>query len=347
MNEAVLPRRIALIDVWRGIALVAMMTYHGAWDIAYLRLIRFDPGGSLPWRLYAHLIAGSFLFLAGVSLVLATRSGFRLEPYLRRLGVIVAAAALVSLATYFVMPEGWVYFGILHQIALASVIALPFLRLPALVTALVAAAVIALPNVVRTEIFAAPWFWWVGLAPVAKTSFDYVPVFPWTGVVLAGVASARFAVASGLDVRLSRWQPQARLSRLLAFGGRHSLAVYLIHQPILYGIFFAVAQFAMPNAAVDGARADCTDRCVASRGDVAGCTAYCRCVFDDLADAGLIQPLMKGTLTEADNERLRGMAMTCTALTLPPQVPATPVPESPASESPAPDTQQTAPAPGE
>ncbi len=317
MNEAVLPRRIALIDVWRGLALVAMMTYHGAWDVAYLRLVRFDPSGSLPWRLYAHLIAGSFLFLAGVSLVLATRNGFRTVPYLRRLGTILAGAALVSVATYFVMPQGWVYFGILHQIALASIIALPFLRLPPLVTALVAAFVIALPNFVSSEIFAAPWFWWVGLAPVVQTSFDYVPVFPWTGVVLAGVAAAKFAVASGLDLRLARWQPQNRLARLLAFGGRHSLAVYLIHQPVLYGLLFGLAAVLMPNAAIDGARADCADRCIAQRGGDVGCHAYCRCVFDDLDEAGLMQPMMKGTLTAADNERLRGMAMTCTAITLP------------------------------
>ena len=317
MNEAVLPRRIALLDVWRGIALVAMMTYHGAWDVAYLRLLRFDPGGSPPWRIYAHLIAGSFLFLAGVSLVLATRNGFRLAPYLRRLAVIVAAAALVSVATFFVMPEGWVYFGILHQIALASVLALPFLRLQPVITAIVAALVIALPNFVRAEVFSAPWFWWVGLAPIAKTSFDYVPVFPWTGVVLAGVAAARFAVAAGFDRRLARWQPANPLSRLLAFGGRHSLAVYLIHQPVIYGALFVAAQLLVPNAAIDGARADCADRCIEQRGDAVGCHAYCRCVFDDLAEAGLTQPLLKGTMTEADNQRLRGMAMTCTAITLP------------------------------
>lgn len=322
MNEAVLPRRIALLDVWRGVALVAMATYHGAWDVAYLRLLDFDPGTSTPWRIYARLIAGSFLFLAGVSLVLATRNGFRLRPYLKRLATVAAAAALVSLATWFVMPQGWVYFGILHQIAVASVIALPFLWLPPLATAAVAAAVIALPVFVRTDIFSAPWLWWVGLAPVARTSFDYVPVFPFTGVVLAGVAAAQWSVARGLDRRLAGWQPASWLSRMLAFGGRHSLAVYLIHQPVIFGALFLFAQILVPNAAVDAARGDCIERCVQTRGDAAGCKAYCGCMFDDMAKANLLQPMLKGSLSDDDTARLRGMAMTCTAITLPSPAPA-------------------------
>ena len=324
MNKAVSPGRIALIDVWRGVALVAMMTYHGAWDVAYLRLLRFDPGESLPWRLYSHLIAGSFLFLAGVSLVLATLNGFRLRPYLKRLAMILGGAALVSFATYFVMPQGWVFFGILHQIALASVIALPFLRLPAFVTALVAAVVIALPNLVTWPLAAEPALWWLGLAPIPTTSFDYVPVFPWTGVVLAGVAAARFAIARGFDVFLARWQPKARLPRLLAFGGRHSLAVYLVHQPVIYGVLFAAASLFAPHAALDAARSDCVDRCVEQRQDAVGCHAYCRCMFEDIDAAGLTSALVSNALTEADMQRVRGMALTCTALALPPAAPAAP-----------------------
>lgn len=324
MNEAALPRRIALIDAWRGIALVAMMTYHGAWDLAFLHLARIDPSGSMPWRVYAHLIAGTFLFLAGVSLVLATRSGLRLKPYLKRLAMIVAGAALVSVATYFAMPQGWVYFGILHQIALASVIALPFLRLPPLVTLVVAGLVVALPQVFRSDVFDVPALWWTGLAPFPHNSFDYVPVFPWTAAVLAGVAAGRFAVSSGLDRRLATlWQPKAWPGRVLALAGRHSLAVYLVHQPIIFGALFLVAQFAVPNAAVDGARADCVDRCVASRADEVGCHAYCRCMFEDMDKAGLMKPMLDNALTSADMDRVRGMAMTCTAITLP-----TPAPET-------------------
>jgi uncharacterized membrane protein len=114
------PSRIAALDVARGVALVCMAIFHGSWDVAFLHIVRFDPGASTGWIVFARAIAGSFLLLVGISLVLSTRNGFRPKPYLKRLGMIVAAAALVSVATYFAMPEGWIFFGILHQIALAS-----------------------------------------------------------------------------------------------------------------------------------------------------------------------------------------------------------------------------------
>lgn len=318
MNKAETTRRIALIDVWRGSALLAMMTYHGAWDVAYLHILRFDPGASPLWRLYAHLIAGSFLFLVGVSLVLATREGLRWPRYLKRLAAILAAAALVSIVTRFVMPEGWVFFGILHQIALASVLALPFLRLPPLAAGLVGALVIALPAFVEWPLFASPALWWVGLAPIPTTSFDYVPLFPWTGVVLLGVAGGHLAVARGLDRRLAAWQPRGRLTRLLAFGGRHSLAVYLLHQGVIYGLLFVAASLFMPEAALDAARADCLDRCVALRQDGDGCHAYCRCMFEEIEGAGLTPALLGNRLDEAAMQRVHAMAISCTAIALPP-----------------------------
>src|SRR5262249_15519786 len=137
--------RLAIVDLLRGAAILAMIVYHAAWDLTYFRLIPVDVGLDPGWRWFAHIIAGTFLGLVGISLVLATRNGFRLRPYLRRLGILVAAAAAVTLVTWRIFPDEFVYFGILHVIALSSIVALPFLGLPPLIIALAAAACFAAP----------------------------------------------------------------------------------------------------------------------------------------------------------------------------------------------------------
>jgi uncharacterized membrane protein len=321
MIEAKPSGRIALIDALRGTALIAMAIFHSAWDVSYFRLIRFDPGLSTGWTIFARAIAGTFLALVGVSLVLSTRRGFNRRAYWRRLRMVVIAAALVSAATYFVMPQGWVFFGILHQIALASVLALPFLRLPPLGNLAAAALFFIVPQVFRSPVFSFPGLWWVGLAPEAPLSFDYVPLFPWFGVVLFGIALAQFGVGRGWDVRLAPWQPRLAIGRWLVFGGRHGLAFYLIHQPVLYAFFFAIAYLFVPNAAEDAARADCADRCILLGNGEAGCQSYCACVFDGLKTKALLKPLLDNVMTPEQTASLRDTAGVCSAKTMPPAPP--------------------------
>src|SRR5262249_30877785 len=108
-----------------------MVVYHFAWDLWAFGLVETDVEHDVAWVLFARSIASTFLLLVGLSLVLATRNGLRLQPYLRRLAFVAGGALLVTIGTYFIEPHEFVYFGILHLIAVASVLALPFLTLPA------------------------------------------------------------------------------------------------------------------------------------------------------------------------------------------------------------------------
>src|SRR5262245_59589025 len=123
--------RFAIIDLIRGIAVVAMIVYHFSWDLLDSKLITADVVDDTGWRAFAHIIAGTFLALVGFNLAIAHRSGIRRGPYFRRLAILAAAAAAVSLGTYWFMPDAFVFFGILHMITVASVLALPFVRAPA------------------------------------------------------------------------------------------------------------------------------------------------------------------------------------------------------------------------
>ncbi len=123
-------RRIPLVDVLRGGALVAMAAYHVVWDLAFFDLADFGPTEKPFWIWFARATAGSFLMLVGVGLYLAHGDGVKWRPFLRRLIVIVTAALAISIASWFSDPDGVILFGILHCIAVSSVIGLAFLRVP-------------------------------------------------------------------------------------------------------------------------------------------------------------------------------------------------------------------------
>ena len=211
--------RLAVIDLIRGIAVIAMVVYHFSWDLLDYSLIDVDVVNDPLWRAFAHVIAGTFLALVGFNLVLANRDGIRAIPYLRRLGILAGAAALVSLGTYWFMPGAFVFFGILHMIAVASVLALPFLRAPVWVTLAVAAACLAAPSLLTSEFFDAAPFLWLGLSADPAPTVDYVPVLPWFGIVLGGVAAARLMVESAARTGSPAGSPPAAGGRSCSSAG--------------------------------------------------------------------------------------------------------------------------------
>ncbi|MEM1432403.1 MAG: heparan-alpha-glucosaminide N-acetyltransferase, partial [Pseudomonadota bacterium] len=182
---------------------------------------------------------GSFLFLAGVSLWLAHGAGIRWRGFWRRWGILVLAAAAVSAATYIAMPRAFVYFGILHSIAAASLIGLALLRLPTGILLALASAVVVAPDFLRTEAFNHPGLWWTGLATAPRPSVDFEPVLPWAAPFLAGLAVAKAADARGVWRRLAG-QPLG--PSWLAWPGRHSLILYLLHQPVLIALVWAASR---------------------------------------------------------------------------------------------------------
>ena len=118
--------RLDSIDVLRGSAIAMMFVYHFCYDLNYYGLAEFDFYHTQGWRWFRNLIVTSFLLIVGISLHLATRRGLKLKAFFRRLTWLLGYAGLVSLGSYMLFTERWIFFGILHFIAAASLIGLLF-----------------------------------------------------------------------------------------------------------------------------------------------------------------------------------------------------------------------------
>lgn len=276
--------RLSAIDLARGLALLAMAAYHALWDLGFLRLTPANHALSGPGRVAAHLIAGSFLALVGIGLVLANGAGIRWRASLLRLARIGGAALLITAATWIAFPDSYIFFGILHCIALSSLLALPFLRAPWWLTAACATLAIAAPSLAAAwapggSILDAPALLFLGLGREMPRTNDYVPLFPWFGMVLAGLALARAGVPALRLSPLGLWRPTTRPARAFSFAGRHSLAIYLVHQPILLGLLGGLAFLTGPHpqAGVAEFRRDYLANCTRSGGSEGACRVAARC----------------------------------------------------------------------
>lgn len=285
--------RIELIDIARGLALVCMAIYHFTWDLEFFGYIERGTTAFGGWRVFARLIAGSFLFLVGVSLFLGHAKGIRWRSFGIRLAMIAAAAAAITIATYFATPDRFIFFGILHNIAVSSVFGLLFLRLPAFVSLVVGVVILFAGPYLTGPVFDHSLLLWLGLFTIPVQSNDFVPFFPWTGVALIGISAAKTAASMGLISRLATiYHGGNRLGNILSLGGRHSLAVYLLHQPLLIGLVF-LASLVVPvtvSHSPERVNQDCNRTCVENNTSEF-CVSYCQCVVDELVATDLLKNL--------------------------------------------------------
>ena len=311
-------RRWDVIDVARGVAILAMILYHFGWDLSFLKLIETNVLAMPAWRWFARAIAGSFLFLSGIGLVLAHGQTIRWQPFWRRFGIVGGAALLVTAATWLAFPDSYIFFGILHCIALSSVLALPFLRAPMSVTLAVAVLVLAGPLIFTAPALDAPWLDWLGLGALDPVANDYVPVFPWFAFVLLGTVFARLMMKDERP-RLPAWQASGKLSRAVIWAGRHSLPIYLLHQIVLLGALSGILQIVGPNPVAEARpfTAGCEASCGQQGAAAATCQALCSCIVENLRqDDSLWARVRANDVDEA--ERLRVSRLTQQCLRQPP-----------------------------
>lgn len=301
--------RVAAVDAARGVAIGAMAAYHLVWDLTYLGFLTLPLFEHPLWLAARTAILGSFLALVGVGLVLGERDGIDRRRVLRRLWVLVLAAAGVSALSFALFPASPIFFGVLHHIAVASVLGLLALRLPGWLVLALGVAVFAAGDGLGHPAFDSPWLRWIGFTTMPPESNDYVPLFPWFGIVLGGIAAARM----WLDAAPApSWTPEGRGPRALVWAGRRSLAIYLIHQPVLFGTLWLAAMVLPPqDPDLRDFMGSCTATCRDAGRSWSACEAGCRCVADRFQAEGLWRRALDGALGPADSDGIARVYRSC------------------------------------
>jgi uncharacterized membrane protein len=232
-------QRLAVVDLARGLAIAQMVAYHFVYDLNYFGWVSVNVTQEPGWILWRNAIVSQFLLLVGIGVGLGRASGRSEWRFWQRWWQIAAAAALVSVVSAWLFGPRWIWFGILQFVALALLLVRPLTRLGAINLA-IGAALLALGLFVSDSWFDPPMRSWIGFSAHKPATEDYVPVFPWLGVVVVGIGAAalwrRRESAPGyrpLDVQMSP-------ARLLQFLGRWPLTIYLVHQPMLMGALLLI-----------------------------------------------------------------------------------------------------------
>lgn len=239
----------------RGVAVALMILYHLIFDLEYFAVLKIDASkGPALWLARATVLL--FLLLVGLSLHLSrsralergqaqerARGEAREElsrfsrGLMKRSAGLLCIAMAITAASYLAIGRGFIVFGALHLIGLSLVLAYPFLMLGRgnfLIGMIIVLIGTVLPDV-RVD---HPWLIWIGLAPSDFYSLDYVPVFPWFGVVLIGIALGDLLYPLGRRRFELPDISESVAVRPLAFLGRVSLLVYLVHQPLMILVLY-------------------------------------------------------------------------------------------------------------
>jgi uncharacterized membrane protein len=233
------------IDALRGVAIVMMVIYHLAYDLVLLGYYQASVVTG-PWRVFARVTASLFILLVGVSLAIgfARRSrqerGWRLfNKYLVRGLKLLGWGMVITLVTWIYMGKAVIIFGILHLIGAVTILAYPFLSL-GWANLPIGVAMIALGIHLNQLPVSHPWLLLLGLRPRWLFQVDYFPLLPWLGVALLGVFIGQSLYPGGTRrFSLLEWDRKPGI-RELVWLGHHSLAIYLIHQPILITVVSAL-----------------------------------------------------------------------------------------------------------
>lgn len=237
-------QRLELLDTLRGVTLVSMILYHGAWDLVNEGLVYWRWYIGKPGYFWQQSICWTFILLSGFCFSLGRKP-------LKRGITVFGGGLLVTAVTWLVLPQQRVMLGILTFLGCSMLLLIPLRHLLEKLPPLPGAAgsfmlftlfrffrfgtqsytpqlTAWLPEPVRESITAA----WLGLPGMTFRSTDYFPMLPWFFLFLTGWFLYRFLEKRSLCGRLFA---KGRIP-VLSWMGKHSLLIYLLHQPVLWGV---------------------------------------------------------------------------------------------------------------
>ncbi|MCA3241079.1 MAG: DUF1624 domain-containing protein [Rubrivivax sp.] len=225
--------RFDRLDALRAVAIVWMAVFHFLFDLNHYGYLqpRHSFHHDALWVSQRTVIVSLFLFCAGLGVAVAQAQGQSWARFWRRWAQVAGCAVLVSIGSAFMFPRSFIFFGVLHGIAVMLIVARLAAPLRLWLWPLGALALL-LPWVLQIEAFNIKPLAWTGLITRKPITEDFVPVLPWLGVMLWGVAAGQALLAHRREVLTG---PLAAPLQPLAVLGRWSLSFYILHQPVFIG----------------------------------------------------------------------------------------------------------------
>jgi uncharacterized membrane protein len=234
--------RFDRLDALRGVAIVWMTVFHFCFDLNYFGWLEGNFYRDPLWTWQRTGIVTLFLLCAGAGQAVAVHQHQSWPRFWKRWAQVAGCALLVTVGSLVMFPKSFIYFGVLHGIAAMLII----VRLTAhwgawlwplgglgIASKFIANYLINIPGSGSNWQFlndkAFNWIGWVGKLPVTE---DYVPLFPWLGVMWWGMAAAQWLLAHR-PALLTGHLPSA--AKWLAFLGTWGLTWYMLHQPVMLG----------------------------------------------------------------------------------------------------------------
>ena len=244
--------RAARLDALRGFAVVWMSVFHFCFDLTFFGFSHQKMLSDPVWTTQRIAIVSLFLFCAGMGQALALQSGQGWPRFWRRWAQVAACALVVTVGSYAVFPESFIGFGVLHGLAVMLIVARLsaglggwLWPLGAIAVSLPTAAGWLLPGSGLETVFNGVPLRVLGLVTVKPVTEDYVPIFPWLGVLWWGLAAGAWLSRRRAGLLVGT-VPGGPAGRALAWLGRHSLPWYMLHQPVLMALVATAAWMLRP-----------------------------------------------------------------------------------------------------
>ena len=237
-----------MLDLLRGTAIIAMIIYHSVYSMAYIFNIQI----AYSWLSTLEIlkpVSLVFIFICGIS----TRFS---RSNLKRGFLLLLVALTITAVTLLIMPNEVIYFGVLHMLALSILLFVlcrplldkinPFIGMIIfavvfVLTLHISEGYLGIENIFKLNIslyfYSTSFLFPIGLQNVNFISSDYFPLIPYFFIFISGTYLGVYLKRGSYPKFLNR-----RTIKPIEFIGRHSLIIYIMHQPIIIAIIYLITE---------------------------------------------------------------------------------------------------------
>ena len=237
--------RFFLLDVSRGVSVLAMICYHFYWDLGYFGFIDLGTVIQGLGLLAAQVIGVSFITIAGISARVLTFSKNFKAKFSKRIVKLIILSAMISLATFFLDKNNFIFFGILHFLTICSIISLILVNVTKSYLLFLIFFVVGIISLSSVTFDLPTILSWLGFNKTPPITNDFYPLFPWLTFYLLGFWVGQLIMnrqGSFLDNISFIYPLDNNLLRFFEYVGKNSLIIYIFHQPILFSLFLMFIQ---------------------------------------------------------------------------------------------------------